>query len=176
MQRNLYIFRHGETNENRDGVRYGLASGGYLTERGIAQAEQLSEFLSTAPIDVFYSSPYQRAMDTAQIVAKPHPSTGIITDDRLREGIYFWWKSDNQEAKQKSRETYERVRIAITEILRSNFENIAISSHGGITRAILRYCGHKVGTIKNCECFCLTMQNGKWIITNRIKPHIHNNK
>ncbi len=172
MQRTLYIFRHGETNENRDGVRYGLASGGYLTERGISQAEFLSTELSDAPIDIFYSSPYMRASDTTKIVVKPHPNAGIITDDRLREGIYFWWASDDVDAKQKSRETYARVRAAMNDILRSGFSNIAISSHGGISRAILRYCGHKVGTIKNCECICLTMQDGKWTIARRIKPHV----
>lgn len=170
MQRKLYIFRHGETNENRDGVRYGTASGGYLTERGIAQAHHLSEQLADTQIDVFYSSPYMRSADTAKIVASAHPDAGIITDDRLCEGVYFWWGSDDADAKQKSRETFARVRDAMTDIFRSGFKNVAISSHGGISRAILRYCGHKVGTIKNCECFCLTMQDGKWEIATRIKP------
>lgn len=174
MQRTLYIFRHGETNENRDGVRYGLASGGYLTERGIAQAEYLSAELANAPIDIFFSSPYMRATDTVKIVARQHPNAGIITDDRLREGVYFWWRTNDIDAKQKSRETYSRVCSAMTDIFRSGFSNIAISSHGGISRAILRYCGHRVGTIKNCECICLTMQDGKWIITRRIKPHVSN--
>lgn len=170
MQRKLYIFRHGETNENRDGVRYGAASGGYLTERGITQAHNLAEQLANTPIDVIYSSPYMRSADTAKIVATAHPDAGMITDERLREGVYFWWGTDDMDAKQKSRETFARVRDAMTDIFRSGFKNIAISSHGGITRAILRYCGHKVGTIKNCECFCLTMRDGRWKIENRIKP------
>lgn len=158
----LYLFRHGETNENRAGVRYGNASEGYLTEKGIEQAHILADFMDDQPLDVIYSSPYERSLHTAKIVAERKPDVGIITDDRLREGVYFWWRTDTIASKDAARETYKRVQDVFRTIQKSGFQNVAISSHGGITRAILRACGHKVGTVKNCECFCLIFENNKW--------------
>lgn len=47
-------------------------------------------------------------------------------------------------------------------IKQTEYKNIAVSSHGGITRALCYLAGKKVGEIKNCECFHFSFKNGKW--------------
>lgn len=97
MIKNLYLFRHGQTNHNAAGVRYGGAETGELTELGIAQATGLSQYLAKTKIDAFYSSPYERAMHTAKIVATRHPDAKIILDDRLMDCAYWWDDSTGKE-------------------------------------------------------------------------------
>lgn len=163
----LYLFRHGQTNENADGVRYGDASGGYLTDTGIAQATALADTLRDVKLDAIYSSPYERAVHTAQIVGALHPGTPIITDDRLVEGVYFWWETEKSEVIEKTAATYARVSAALKDILAGPNETIAISSHGGITRALLMALGHRIGEIKNCEYYHLVRRGDAWQIVDK---------
>lgn len=81
MKRNIYIFRHGETDYNLAKRMQGWLEVP-LNEKGIAQAELLSKKMSDIKLDCVYSSPLSRALDTAKIVAK---NTKIITDDGLKE-------------------------------------------------------------------------------------------
>lgn len=162
MVRNLYLFRHGQTNENAEHKRYGMASGGYLTELGQRQAEELANKLADAKIDVIYASPYQRSVHTAVIVGKKHSEAMIITDERLREGVYYWWDDQTDEQKQETTETLARVKTALSDILQTNYQNIAIASHGGITRALMAACGYQVEGIDNTECFHLRGDGDKW--------------
>ncbi len=180
MIKNLYLFRHGQTNHNAAGVRYGGAETGELTELGIAQAKALSQYLANTKIDVFYSSPYERAMHTARIVAKQHNGTDIIPDDRLAE-VAYWWDDDNtdeivdgkvkkhwiltDEMKEQRDANFARIKGFFDDILvNSKHENVAIASHGGVTRALLMACGYKIGEIKNCELFHLTRNGDTWEI------------
>lgn len=169
MVKQLYLFRHGQTNENADGIRYGDASGGYLTETGIAQANELAATLADAQINAIYSSPFERAVHTAKIVGTHHPDAQIFTDDRLVEGVYFWWGPEAQEPKwvAKNAATYERVSAALRDILAGDFDTVAISSHGGITRALLMALGHQIGEIKNCECYHLVRDGESWRIVDK---------
>lgn len=165
--KNIYLFRHGQTNENADGVRYGDASGGYLTELGIAQANALAATLRDVKLDAIYSSPYERALHTAQIVGALHQGTPIITDDRLVEGVYFWWETEKPEFIEKTAATYARVSAALQDILGGDYETVAISSHGGITRAALMVLGHQIGEIKNCEYYHLVRCGDAWQIVDK---------
>ncbi len=166
MVTDLYLFRHGQTDHNCDGVRYGGAETGVLTELGIAQAKALGRYLMTSDIDVFYSSPYARAVDTARFVAALHPDAGIIPDDRLSECAYWWdddgWDlTDEQRARRDA--NFERVRGFFDDVIaKSNFGAMAIASHGGVTRALLMAAGHKIGEIKNCEMFHLRRSGNAW--------------
>ncbi len=168
MVKHLYLFRHGQTNHNRDGMRYGGAETGELTELGLGQAHALGQYLKDTKIDIFYSSPYERAMHTAKIVASHHPDAGIIPDDRLVECGY-WWDDDAEttdEQKEHRDINYKRIYGFFDElIMNSNFESVAVTSHGGVTRAILMASGHKIGVIENCEMFHLFHNDdGTWEI------------
>lgn len=79
----ILLARHGETAYNVDG-RWQGQSDSPLTERGLAQARELSRALAAEKIAAVYSSDLGRAMTTALEVAGPH---GLRPgdDSRLRE-------------------------------------------------------------------------------------------
>ncbi len=168
MIKNLYLFRHGQTNHNRDGQRYGGAETGELTELGIAQATGLSQYLANTKIDIFYSSPYERAMHTAKIVAGAHTGVDIIPDDRLVEAAYWWDETDweiTEEQRKRRDDNYIRIKGFFDDIVsNSKYEHVAVASHGGVTRALLMAAGHKIGEIKNCEYFHLVRNGDTWEI------------
>src|SRR5437588_9399416 len=65
----LFLVRHGETIANRS-FRYIGVSDEPLSEHGSIQAQQLAEALSILPIKAVYSSPLQRAYNTAMPIAQ----------------------------------------------------------------------------------------------------------
>ena len=69
MPKNLYIFRHGETDFNVANRAHGIIDIP-LNKNGIAQAHALAEQLSKVHLDVIYTSKLSRAKQTAQIVAE----------------------------------------------------------------------------------------------------------
>ncbi|PEY37280.1 phosphoglycerate mutase [Bacillus cereus] len=74
----IYVIRHGQTDLNKEGRLQGRA-GLPLNEYGIEQAERLKEKLKNIKFDYVFSSPQERAIQTAEI------ATGVkaITDTRL---------------------------------------------------------------------------------------------
>ena len=67
----LLLVRHAETANNRDGLVQGRADHP-LTATGIAQAEALADRLRDLDLGAVYSSPLQRAMQTAAPIAATH--------------------------------------------------------------------------------------------------------
>jgi broad specificity phosphatase PhoE len=66
------IVRHGETAWNRERRIQGSASDTPLSEAGKRQAENLALRLRDEKIQAIYSSPLQRALNTAQAIARYH--------------------------------------------------------------------------------------------------------
>ncbi len=66
----ILLIRHGENEYTRKGKLAGWTPGVHLNETGQAQAEALAERLAKAPIKAIYSSPLERAMETARPLAK----------------------------------------------------------------------------------------------------------
>ncbi len=65
-----WIFvRHGQTEANRAGLVQGRQGAG-LTEEGRSQASRAADFLSDSGAHLVLSSPLQRTMETAEIIAK----------------------------------------------------------------------------------------------------------
>jgi probable phosphomutase (TIGR03848 family) len=54
----------------------------HLNDKGRAQAEALAERLADRPIAAIYTSPLERSVETAQIMAAPHK-----TEVQIREGV-----------------------------------------------------------------------------------------
>lgn len=67
----LFLVRHGETEFNRRGLALGRKDVP-LTERGRWQAERVGAALAGEPVVAIYSSPLQRALDTAGAIAERH--------------------------------------------------------------------------------------------------------
>lgn len=67
----IYLVRHGKTAQTGT-VLYGHNKGIDLDEEGLDQAEKTGEYLSKIKIDKIYSSPLERAVQTAQKIAAHH--------------------------------------------------------------------------------------------------------
>lgn len=81
----LIIFlRHGQAKNNTERVLAGRTPGVPLTEKGVDQSEQAAKFLEEMNISAIYSSPIERAKNTAEIIGK-HVSIDVRIDDRLIE-------------------------------------------------------------------------------------------
>lgn len=78
----LLLIRHGETDYNRNGKMAGRMPGVPLNEKGRKQAEAVATALAKAPIKTIYSSPIERAQETASYLSKT-----IGLEVRIAEGI-----------------------------------------------------------------------------------------
>jgi broad specificity phosphatase PhoE len=72
--------------ENPDGLVYGRLPGFRLTSEGRAAAEDLARLLSGAEVVAVVSSPLDRAVETARILAAPH-GLEVLSEDRLLEWV-----------------------------------------------------------------------------------------
>ncbi len=66
----ILLIRHGETEFVQKGRLPGRLPNVHLNEKGHAQAQALAERLSQAPIKAIYSSPLERARQTAEPIAQ----------------------------------------------------------------------------------------------------------
>ncbi len=90
----VYLLRHGETTWNADGNRYCGATDIGLTEKGLQQAHQAATALTDLSFDAVYSSPLQRAFQTAQLASADNE---VITDHRLTEASFGQWEGKTKE-------------------------------------------------------------------------------
>jgi probable phosphomutase (TIGR03848 family) len=75
------LIRHGENDYVRAGKLPGRVPGIYLNERGQAQAAALGDSLKDAPLSAIYSSPLERAVETATPIAAGRGlEIGLISD------------------------------------------------------------------------------------------------
>src|SRR5438045_6469752 len=86
----LLLVRHGETLANR-AYRYIGTRDDALSTLGQTQATQLADVLSVLPVTAVYSSPLQRAYNTALPIAARHALEVQRVDD-LRECNFGAWE------------------------------------------------------------------------------------
>ena len=84
LRKMIIFLRHGQAENNTKKILAGRSPGVNLTEVGIQQAEQAGKMLESLNISAIYSSPIDRALQTAEIVGK-HCDLEISIDDRLIE-------------------------------------------------------------------------------------------
>lgn len=89
----VYLIRHGETAWNADNNRYCGRTDIPLTDKGIAQAEELKRQLEGIDWSGIYCSPLNRAYHTARIASGREP----ITDQRLIEADFGAWEAKTKE-------------------------------------------------------------------------------
>lgn len=150
---NLFVLRHGETNENITGMLQGDMDT-VLNEKGIEQALSVRNKVLENNIDLVISSPRKRAIKTAELAA---PNIPLIIDDRLRsrshgefEGksrdeinIRDYWniKKNIQYLKAESvKDLFDRVESLLKEIKgKYNGKNVLLVTHSGIVRILYYY-------------------------------------
>ena len=77
-----YLIRHGTNDLQEQGILAGWTPGIHLNHKGQAEAQALAQRLTPAKIEAVYSSPLERALETAEIVAGPHELQVVV-----REGL-----------------------------------------------------------------------------------------
>jgi alpha-ribazole phosphatase len=167
----LYLIRHGETEPNKTGVLMG-STDTPLNDQGRLQAASLGERLNALEVDAIFSSPLQRAVETASLVFGEEAQ--IITDSSLQEfhfgeweGMHFseiakqypeiWqmWLTDWEQTHIPGGEAFpafkHRVISVVEEIVRYNAgKRVAVVSHGGCIRSLLAHF------------FCESVAKGYW--------------
>lgn len=151
MKTTIIAVRHGFSKANAKNICTGHTDV-ELTEQGIEQAKNASEYLKKVHIDKLYSSDLCRAYDTAVPIAKVH-NLKIEKNEKLRElfagdweGMtfsdientypkeYFVWKNDIGKSHPNNGESlaelYERIKNAVFEIAQENLgKTICIATH-----------------------------------------------
>src|SRR3972149_8849824 len=87
----LLLIRHGENDFVKTGKLPGQSAGIHLNERGQKQAQALGEALKDVPIKAVYSSPLERAMETATPIASAR-KLQIIQEPGVMEADIGKWQ------------------------------------------------------------------------------------
>ncbi len=154
----IIVVRHGETDWNREG-RFQGDLDVPLNEHGLKQAEILSIALAKEKIDIIFSSPLRRALDTAKAIAM-RQSAPIFVKDELKEisfgewegllasevkrrysEVYEIWKREPEKALVPSGESLEMVLHRVNSLLypmldRYDKETVLIVGHGGVNKVL----------------------------------------
>lgn len=149
---NLFLIRHGETNENHDGIIQGWLDT-EINATGKQQAKRAAE-LFNEPINAIISSDLKRCTETALPFRQKYPSVPYSEDSRLRERGFgeaqgthtslqdwevFWSVRDSVSI--KGAETLDdfdaRVQAFLDDIKQQSYESVLIVTHGGTVNRIL---------------------------------------
>ena len=165
----ILLIRHGQQEVDTNGP-FGLTIDPPLSERGLMQAALLGESLKETRIDAIYSSPLQRAQQTANAVAQhqgkevevvadlreveifrdipAEQSAGAFFGRPFLQGVRYRMMTEKSwdvyPYSETSAEFRRRTINAIEAIIaRHEHGRIAIVCHGGVINA---YCGHIIGS------------------------------
>lgn len=86
----LLLIRHGENEFVKTGKLAGRLPGVHLNEKGQKQALALGEALKDVPIKALYSSPLERALETAAPIAEAHKLTIQQEPDLMDTHVGKW--------------------------------------------------------------------------------------
>jgi len=103
----LILIRHGETEWNVAELFRGQIDIA-LNETGVKQAELLAGYLSTSTIEAIYSSPLQRALKTAELIAIPHQLKVNVEPDLIDFNFGKWQGLSHREVKERYGDLYAR--------------------------------------------------------------------
>ncbi|MGE5250342.1 MAG: histidine phosphatase family protein [Bacteroidota bacterium] len=86
----LFLIRHGENDYSKTGKFAGRLPGVHLNESGRKQADDLGKALAGVPLKAVYSSPLERAMETAALIAGARNMEVIEEPGLLEADIGKW--------------------------------------------------------------------------------------
>jgi probable phosphomutase (TIGR03848 family) len=87
----LLLIRHAQNDWVKSGRLAGRTPGVHLNEEGKKQAEALGLRLEPAKLQAIYSSPLERARETAEAVASHHPELTVQIEEGLTEVDFGTW-------------------------------------------------------------------------------------
>ena len=171
----IWVTRHGQTKLNKKRLMQGRTDEP-LNEIGILQAKMARKAIGPVKFDAVYASPLDRAITTASIIGNVDKSE-VIIEPRIIEADFgkyekrkyylmgpamtLYWTLPEIFPAPDTVETIasmvKRSSEFLKEVEQKDYENVLISCHGGIIRAISGYLGdHKSGILwrpkpLNCE-------------------------
>lgn len=86
----ILLTRHGQNEYVKQGRLAGRLPRVHLNQQGREQAKKLGEVLATMPIKAIYSSPLERAVETAEPIAAKHDLSVIKREGLLEMDIGKW--------------------------------------------------------------------------------------
>lgn len=148
----LYLVRHGETNENLNGIIQGWLDT-KINATGKRQAKQAAESFNE-PIDAIISSNLKRCTETALPFRSKYPSVPYSEDSRLRERCFgeaqgthtglhdwevFWSVRDTVSIPEaETLDAFDaRVQGFLDDIKQKPFTSALVITHGGTVNRIL---------------------------------------
>jgi len=188
---NIYLLRHGETEENKNKFYYGKLDVS-LNENGKAQALKAKEFLKEVNFNKVYTSERLRTKETAKL-AVDERFNNFIADKRINEMDFGEFEGKTYKEIQrlypKEYETwsnnwmgfsppggesylmlYNRVKEFMAELFKEQSNNILVVTHGGIIRTIFCYVlGENLDNFwkfssKNCDISLIKYEYGNVFI------------
>ena len=156
----IIFLRHGQAENNTKKILAGRSPNVNLTQTGLEQAEQAGEMLKSLNISAIYTSPIDRALQTAQIVSK-HCGLEVVTDDRLIEldmgkftmmpyneifekhgNVFLKFYQGSDEVSENGVETFSQVQKRVTEMVDSVLnkhkdENVVLVTHMDPIKAMI---------------------------------------
>ena len=166
----LYVARHGQTEWNAANRVCGVTDIA-LTEKGIAQAQELALKVKEKNVAVILSSPLKRAVMTSRIISETC-HIPVVTDDRLIEQDYgilegvdrnddrFLTNKRHFACRYPAGESMMQVAARVYPLLDEiktmyKGKNVLILSHGGVCRIMKTY----FEDMTNEEFFHYRLQN-----------------
>lgn len=157
---NIYLLRHGQTEENRKGTYYGNLDVS-LNEIGIGQGNKAKEFFNNITLDKVYISDKKRTLEMATLVLGQR-EIEIIQDNRISETNFgdfegktyeeiqklypkecMCWQNNWKEFVPPGGESYinlcKRVKSFMEDIKKNQCDNVLICTHSGVIRAMFCY-------------------------------------
>ncbi|MCR1934830.1 alpha-ribazole phosphatase [Clostridium tepidum] len=163
---NIYLIRHGETEQNKRKNFYGKLDVG-LNEKGKEQSYKAGEFLKNIDFNKIYISDRKRTRETVEKILEmnkfyKNKKSIIYKDERINEidfGLFEgksyeeicslypkekeeWekdWKNFTPPQGESAREFYNRVKSFMKHIQKEDEGNYLIVTHGGVIRMIYSY-------------------------------------
>ena len=148
----IYVLRHGTTNWNEKGISQGRSQN-RLSKSGVELVKQRAKENKDLPVDIIYSSPLFRTIQTTNIFNKYH-NAKVVKDKRLIEidqGVFTGRKytslTDEEKilrfARSKScgmesyKEVFNRVKDFIKNLLKNEKqEHVLIVAHDAVCTSI----------------------------------------
>lgn len=189
MRKDFYIFRHGETDYNKEKRWQGCGIDTNLNENGIKQAHELAKILASENLQIIYSSCLKRAVETAEIIAKS-ANIEVKRIEDLREGcfgdaegmckaevakkypeLFGLWYDDETDymdvafpGGETKREMQRRMFGVFEKLLNTSENIIGVASHGSSIRYFLLKFGFSLGRMPNAALFHLVYEDGNWSV------------
>ena len=135
MVRHVIMVRHGQARNNVERKLAGRMDGVPLTPEGVRQAQHAAKMLASAGVSAIYSSPIERAAETARMISE-ECGVPVVVDERLTEidmgkftgmtfeevvsghdDIFAKFYGGDVEIAHKGVETFEQVRRRVTGIV-----------------------------------------------------------